>query len=287
LMNTVEEEEAFVNAVNPTDYRGLFGIKGRARDLLGLLGDAFLVQGGADPMYRQRRDRELQADALKGFDLEDPEMAQAALERLNRAGFPKEALDTRLKVGEADSKKAYQENTIATRNLQNEIRNADLKRRNYELYSKFSGGLVRGANPQTWPAIRARLLKMGSRLGVEDDIPEEFDQDWIDVFSQQGMTGYQAERAAQMGKDIDSKVSTRRPREPKNPPRPVVVQNPDGTFRYERPDKAVGQTAPPPRAPAKGSTASGPPVPKGFKKLPDGRLQNIATGEIFSARKKG
>lgn len=77
------EEEIVASGRPPYERKGMFGIKGTARDVLGLLGDAFLVQGGADPLYRKVRDQERQADALRGFG-EDP---YGSIEALNKAGF--------------------------------------------------------------------------------------------------------------------------------------------------------------------------------------------------------
>lgn len=77
------EEEIVASGRPPYERKGMFGIKGTARDILGLIGDAFLVQGGADPLYRKVRDQEKQADAMRGFG-EDP---YGSIEALNKAGF--------------------------------------------------------------------------------------------------------------------------------------------------------------------------------------------------------
>lgn len=66
------------------DYRrsnpreGMFGVKGTLRDVLGLIGDAFLVQGGASPMYLPTRQKEMLEDKMVGFS-NDP---VAAAERV-------------------------------------------------------------------------------------------------------------------------------------------------------------------------------------------------------------
>ena len=49
-----------------SDRRGMFGTKGTLRDVLGLVGDAFLVQGGRDPYYAPRRRQEQISDAWAG-----------------------------------------------------------------------------------------------------------------------------------------------------------------------------------------------------------------------------
>jgi hypothetical protein len=49
-----------------SDRRGMFGMKGTLRDVIGLVGDAFLVQSGNNPMYAPTRQRERISDAWAG-----------------------------------------------------------------------------------------------------------------------------------------------------------------------------------------------------------------------------
>jgi hypothetical protein len=58
--------------------KGMFGVKGTLRDVLGTLGDAFLVQSGNNRVYAPQRQQEKEADALFGFT-QDP---MQAIERL-------------------------------------------------------------------------------------------------------------------------------------------------------------------------------------------------------------
>ena len=71
--------------------RGLFGVKGTLRDVLGVLGDAFLIQSGNAPMYAPTRRRERISDAWAGAS-EDP---IAAAERVGYydAGMGQELLE--------------------------------------------------------------------------------------------------------------------------------------------------------------------------------------------------
>lgn len=66
---------------------GLFGTKGTLRDILGTLGDAFLVQSGNNPMYGPRRREEKIGDAMYGFS-QNPVQA---IERLAAMGYPEQA----------------------------------------------------------------------------------------------------------------------------------------------------------------------------------------------------
>jgi hypothetical protein len=62
--------------------RGMFGMKGTLRDIVGTLGDAFLVQSGNKSVYAPQRERERQGDAMFGAS-QDP---MQAAERLAAMG---------------------------------------------------------------------------------------------------------------------------------------------------------------------------------------------------------
>lgn len=63
-------------------HKGMFGIKGTLRDILGGLGDALLIGNGGDAMYQPRRQQERQSDALVGYGQGDTEQDNAAIARL-------------------------------------------------------------------------------------------------------------------------------------------------------------------------------------------------------------
>lgn len=50
-----------------SDRRGMFGMKGTLRDVLGVLGDAFLMQSGNAPIYTPTRRKEQISDAMAGY----------------------------------------------------------------------------------------------------------------------------------------------------------------------------------------------------------------------------
>lgn len=74
--------------------RGLYGLlpqsmqHGTLRNVLGALGDAFLVHSGAQPEYRPRINSEQAGAALAGVDMNDPQSVQAAATRLASTGVP-------------------------------------------------------------------------------------------------------------------------------------------------------------------------------------------------------
>jgi hypothetical protein len=59
-------DEALRRAEKAADRRGMFGVKGTLRDVIGTLGDAFLVQSGNDAVYAPTREKERFSDAMAG-----------------------------------------------------------------------------------------------------------------------------------------------------------------------------------------------------------------------------
>lgn len=86
-MPAPQDEGIQVSGGTPYEHKGRFGVKGTLRDILGTLGDAFLVQSGNKPMYAPRRQEEMKADALQNFMDE----VGGPASRLNEAGFASDA----------------------------------------------------------------------------------------------------------------------------------------------------------------------------------------------------
>ena len=62
----IGREQDIKQTEEASDRRGMFGMRGTLRDVLGVLGDAFLVQSGNNPMYAPTRQRERVSDAMAG-----------------------------------------------------------------------------------------------------------------------------------------------------------------------------------------------------------------------------
>lgn len=112
-----EGPEISVSGRNPYERKGLFGIKGTARDILGILGDAFLVQSGNKPMYAPIRERERIADGMRGFT----EDAQGSAQELLRLGYPDAARDVYKDYTEADIKRRA--TSLAEKKYQSDLTN--------------------------------------------------------------------------------------------------------------------------------------------------------------------
>jgi hypothetical protein len=92
---------------NPMERKSLLGIGGKARDILGSIGDALLIGNDAKPMYKPARDQEKLQDILRDSDLSDtdgvfkkmfqvnPEMAMEYLKTTSLADYRSDGLDIR------------------------------------------------------------------------------------------------------------------------------------------------------------------------------------------------
>jgi hypothetical protein len=90
------EQESEVKALYPIQHKGLFGVKGTLRDVLGLLGDSYLMVNGRNPYYAPIRRGEKYGDILAGKYINNAEEnfinnPLLAIQRLVEEGFGQEA----------------------------------------------------------------------------------------------------------------------------------------------------------------------------------------------------
>lgn len=73
---------------------GIYGLlpqhlqHGTLRNILGALGDAFLVGGGGQAQYGPRMERQQIGEAMAGYNPDDPQSVQAAIQRVAATGSP-------------------------------------------------------------------------------------------------------------------------------------------------------------------------------------------------------
>lgn len=199
---------------------GLYGIlpqglqHGTLRNVLGALGDAFLVGSGHQPEYANRMDRQSVGQAMAGYDPNNPEAAQAAIQRIAASGAqgsPQMADKLEQNYQSAQLRKQlmeqnanYKQQTIQSRNdnlfnRMNPVAQADL------------------AQAKDADDYAARLARWNTRLKAIDPnqdavsafgVPEQFSPGGVS--STAGMTGQQitqssdrAAQRAQSGRDTD------------------------------------------------------------------------------------
>lgn len=163
--------------------KGLFGIKGTLRDVLGALGDNYLIRSGAKPQYAPRREQERLSDAMAGFTQQDP---RAAIERA--AGInPEFARDLFQLVGQQQAKAqdqqidAYQAQGTAQKDGQTAFKEGS------RLFGQYAGAIAR--NPQLAPKLLPVLQKIREQYRLPMDafgIPGEDDTELYEGFQYGG-----------------------------------------------------------------------------------------------------
>lgn len=155
-----------VAAIPPIERRGMFGVRGTARDIIGAIGDAFLAQGGRQAVYQPRRQMEREADAQQEFT-RDP---MAAIERLSREN-------------PAGARDMYNDHVLNEARAQ-QARNARML---YENTTRDRAARIgRGGSAEDWPRRAEALRRYYDARGVEpsEPIPDVFDQGYVDRMTQ-------------------------------------------------------------------------------------------------------
>jgi len=121
LGDAQEVQQANRNTQEGMQHKGMFGVKGTLRDILGFVGDSLLVGSGKNPIYGRTRQRELEGDAMAGFT-RDPNAAAERMTGVNTE-VAKElqtlAINEQLKQAQLKSASAARESQIADRQFEN------------------------------------------------------------------------------------------------------------------------------------------------------------------------
>lgn len=148
--------------------KGMFGVKGTLRDVLGLLGDTLLVGGGDNAIYAPRRAQEREGDALFGFT-QNP---LQAIERL-AAENPDAAAKLWTQFQQAEQAKAVFQGQQAGRESQINDRNFDNREKGLNRVSRWvAGGLpyeqiIKGAAQYNITAEELAELGVGPNMTPE------------------------------------------------------------------------------------------------------------------------
>ena len=214
--------------------RGLFGMKGTLRDVLGVLGDAFLIQGGNAPIYAPIRRQERISDAMAGFT-EDP---VAAAERVGYYD-PKIGEDLYNNYETNLIRKAQAESLAASRDVLNEDRRfkmEDNARKQIGALFNTPGAVVNGQiNPKALALAENIARSAGKTLEdflISDQMTEQEVRDYamsvLDPYKQERLEDYDV--GLQQGQqNADSRAASarasmiraQRPPAGRNPPQPT------------------------------------------------------------------
>lgn len=191
-------------------HKGLFGIKGTARDILGILGDALLAFNGRGPQYGPRRQQERVEDAMTAYDF-DPEGALRKLMQVDpEAG---------IKLQNSRNLDLYRQGVLT--NQEARIEAAARKQEDLQLQRGMGvmASIARaGDSKEMWPKTAAMMRETASNLGIDlpYDIPDEYDPEFSKLATASGMkpadlirTDTQAFMARKRGENIDSQIQDR------------------------------------------------------------------------------
>lgn len=143
--------------------KGMFGVKGTLRDVLGTLGDAFLVQGGKSPIYRPQRDKEKLGSAMYGFSSDDSSARNAAIERVAALGESDVAARMQQQNLQADQ---YRQAAL--------VKKAEVMAKGFGIVGSLANSIT---DPVTYKSALPILEKINQTYGLELDIPEEYSPD--------------------------------------------------------------------------------------------------------------
>lgn len=163
--------------------QGMFGTKGVLRDILGTLGDAFLVQSGNKAVYQPQRQQEKMGSAMLEFS-KDP---MAAAERLAAQGFPEQAQAMMEYAGNQQLKKAQTQSLADTRDSQIASRKEKLTN---DLANYAARMFANADTPEKLQIAKDAVQNRMLRAGVDP----------IDVFGPEGLNAITLESAPVFGR---------------------------------------------------------------------------------------
>ena len=199
LGNRSYVEAARAAMANEPPHKGMFGLKGTLRDILGTVGDAFLVQGGGNPLYRQTVDQEKTSDALSGFSANP----MAAIERL--AQVNPDAAAKLMQTTQTDMTNQGRVGAMKQHysNMQDTAEAARYKQ-GATLLSSYLGS----ATPETYDKIKPILMQIKQRFGLGDEfqIPDKFDPNYSKTMQMGGMPAQQQVYSDYRDKSLDHRI---------------------------------------------------------------------------------
>lgn len=156
--------------------KGVFGVKGGLRDILGILGDSLSVGAGGTAKFtagnQQRKAQAAMRDfatnplgAIRAMADVDPEMARKLYD-----DYQKQTIATGKDA--RDAAKDTIELSDKTLSLEDKVR------------ANVAAMLRSSGNPDTYPALRKQAEAYGKKYNVPiDNLPETFDKDAIDSWA--------------------------------------------------------------------------------------------------------
>lgn len=184
---------------------------GTLRNVLGALGDAFLVGSNRQAQYEPRMQRQELGNAMAGLDMNDPQSVSAAIQRIagtGATGAPEMADRIMQQSENAALRKAVMEQTGQYRQAQTDSRHDSALAR----MTPYIGGMVAGAKDQaSYAAAYQRAEAIAQRIGPDyhaSDFGLVDPQDWTPgSTATAGMTANNVQTSGDRGAQRDVSVA--------------------------------------------------------------------------------
>lgn len=210
-------------------HKGMFGIKGTLRDVLGTIGDAFLVNAGKNAVYAPIRQREREGDAMAGQTMNP----LAAIERMTAVN-PSMSNDMNENYQQQQLRQAQQDSLASSRDIMNAKRQMDMSETGLDRIAAFIAGGVPYENVVKYAATRGITPENLADLGITPDMSPEarqaFAMSAVDPYKQTRLGQYdrglgQGERRLEISQqNADSqRISATRPRAGRAAPNPTAA----------------------------------------------------------------
>jgi hypothetical protein len=225
---------------------GLYGLlpekmqHGTLRNVLGAIGDAFLVQSGNAPTYRPRMERQEIGRALAGYNPDDPASVHAAIQRLAATGAPDSLELINTMYGNTN---AYQQNVntaerdAATAEHQQNTDHNNKVKLIPELAKRIEGLVANAETAEEYASVYARAEELAQRIGPEYSAadfglvpPEQWTSEATEGFGmsadnvQESRDRAAARRTTERGQDLDYKGRIEAADRAPNPNETIMLQ---------------------------------------------------------------
>lgn len=173
------------------------GVKGRARDILGGIGDAFLVANGMNPSYEPKRKQEKMQDAMEIYR-QNPQEGMRAIN----------SVDAKLGY---DMMQDAEGNAIKREEIARKARGDDIRimadgMKAWGLIGQTANAITDQAS---YDRMKPILMNFASKYGIPLELPAKYDKAMIDDLVQAQMGRWREKRLFQMGQNVESLMDYR------------------------------------------------------------------------------
>ena len=183
------------------EHKGLFGMKGNLRNIIGALGDAL----AGNHYYAGTKQGEREQDAMINF-AGNPLSAVQAMANVN----PDKAFAMQQQLSQQEEQRQVKEQRAMLARLQAEV----LKDKGRSVLGSLAAAVSKSSDPnKNWKAALPQLRSVNERYDLGIDIPEEFDPDQAGMFTYSGLSPDQGIDNERADKNLSSTIDDRKVRQ--------------------------------------------------------------------------